>query len=61
MNERSGKISVFVCGAGLLRDGGAARPYSNFAPDRADHPPGTPAYNANAAKASWSTVLDFLK
>jgi dienelactone hydrolase len=29
-------------------------------PERADHPSGSPGYNAEAAKASWSAVLDFL-
>jgi dienelactone hydrolase len=30
-------------------------------PDRSDHLPGTPAYNPEAAKASWSVTLEFLK
>ena len=29
--------------------------------DRPDQPSGAPAYNAEAAKSSWSVVLDFLK
>ena len=29
-------------------------------PERADQPSGSPGYNAEAAKASWSAVLDFL-
>ena len=29
--------------------------------ERADQPPGSPVYNAEAAKASWIAVLDFLK
>ena len=29
-------------------------------PDRSDHLPGAPAYNPEAAKASWSVVLEFL-
>ena len=29
--------------------------------ERADLPSGSPGYNANAAKASWSVVTDFLK
>ena len=30
-------------------------------PERAKYPFGTLGYNADAAKASWVTVLDFLK
>ena len=30
-------------------------------PERADQPSGAPAYNAEAAKSSWSVVLDFLR
>jgi dienelactone hydrolase len=30
-------------------------------PERTDLPSGSLAYNADAAKASWSAVLDFLK
>jgi dienelactone hydrolase len=30
-------------------------------PERADLPSGSPAYNAEAAKASWSAAMDFLK
>lgn len=30
-------------------------------PERADYPFGTLGYNAGAAKASWATVLDFLR
>ena len=30
-------------------------------PDRPDQPSGAPGYNADAARASWSAVLDFLK
>jgi dienelactone hydrolase len=30
-------------------------------PERAEYPFGTVGYNAEAAKASWATVLDFLK
>jgi dienelactone hydrolase len=30
-------------------------------PERADYPFGTLGYNAEAAKASWATVLDFLR
>jgi dienelactone hydrolase len=30
-------------------------------PERANPPPGAPAYNAEAAKASWATVFDFLR
>lgn len=30
-------------------------------PQRADQPPGSPGYNAEAAMSSWSTVLDFLR
>ena len=29
--------------------------------ERSDQPPGAPVYNVEAAKASWVTVLDFLK
>jgi dienelactone hydrolase len=29
-------------------------------PERADHPLGAPGYDAEAAKASWSVVRDFL-
>jgi len=29
--------------------------------ERSDQPPGAPVYNDEAAKASWGTVLDFLK
>jgi dienelactone hydrolase len=30
-------------------------------PEHADRPSGTPEYNAEAAKASWEAVIDFLK
>jgi dienelactone hydrolase len=30
-------------------------------PDRPDQPSGAPAYNAEADKAAWAVVLDFLK
>jgi dienelactone hydrolase len=30
-------------------------------PERADQPSGAPGYNAEADKAAWAVVLDFLK
>jgi dienelactone hydrolase len=30
-------------------------------PDRADPPPGSPTYNADAADASWKAVREFLR